>query len=342
MGPQYNLLIMATVLALTVGGGTYVTFFDQPARLEVLEDEERFVRELESDVATLLATIAETQEDADLRSAQWETRYKIIPPERPTTEVMAYLNRLSEDGFRQFDVAYEERITSDDYNTDVYDVQGKALFYDLYQLVWALENHRDFYRVEELQLNHFDLLYNDPMSGRQRMDVLVSFQFKLHAYFGGSAGLSADDRGPLAPDEIVTIGSVSELPPVPAAILPDLQPAKNPFSPVILASIPPNTDGLPEIEGKQVMAISDGRAHFDLDGTGVLTPLGVGDPVYLGQITAVDPIQGRVIARLNKGGIIDEIEFTLQTGASFRQAVGTQADPVLNTKPKASKWRSGR
>lgn len=340
MGPQYNILILATCLALTIGGGAYVTFFDQPGRLKALEEEERLVREMESDVATLLATIAETQEDADLRAAQWQTRYKIIPPERPTTEVMAYLNRLSEDGFRQFDVTYEELVPGEDYNTEIYDIKGKAFFGELYQLVWALENHRDFYRVEALKLDHFDLIYNDPVTSRQRMDVLVTFEFKLHAYFGGKAGLSADDQGPLSADDLITIGSTSELPPVPTSILPDLQPAKNPFSPLILASIPPNSEGLPEIEGRQLVGIIEGKAVFDFDG--VMTKLGVGDPVYLGQIVSVDPLQGRVVARLNKGGIIDEIEFTIETGASFRQAMGPQSDPVLNTKPKASQWRSGR
>jgi hypothetical protein len=69
-------------------------------------------------------------------------------------------------------------------------------------------------------------------------------------------------------------------------------------------------------------------AVFSLDDQ--LVSLGVGDPVYLGQIVSVDPREGRVIARLNKGGIIDEIEMVLDTGERFRQAVGpVQLSPSL-------------
>jgi hypothetical protein len=44
--------------------------------------------------------------------------------------------------------------------------------------------------------------------------------------------------------------------------------------------------------------------------------------VYLGQVTVVDPNVGRVVVRLNLGGIIDEIELKLQSGEQFRQALG--------------------
>jgi hypothetical protein len=51
--------------------------------------------------------------------------------------------------------------------------------------------------------------------------------------------------------------------------------------------------------------------------------VGVGEDVYLGQIVEVDPTEGRVQARLNKGGIIDSIELYLQSGEQFRQALGS-------------------
>jgi hypothetical protein len=57
----------------------------------------------------------------------------------------------------------------------------------------------------------------------------------------------------------------------------------------------------------------------------------VGDNIYLGQIIEVDPIEGRVRARLNKGGIIDEVEIYLQSGDRSRQAQGSvQRSPLLD------------
>ena len=83
-----------------------------------------------------------------------------------------------------------------------------------------------------------------------------------------------------------------------------------------------NEDGLIDIEQAQLISIVEGKAVFKTaDGYEMR---GVGDDVYLGQITEVDPISGRVTARLNKGGIIDDIEMVLETGERFQQARGPQ------------------
>jgi hypothetical protein len=40
--------------------------------------------------------------------------------------------------------------------------------------------------------------------------------------------------------------------------------------------------------------------------------------VYLGRIVTVDPVAGRVVANLNKGGIYDEVVLTLPAVPNFR------------------------
>jgi hypothetical protein len=174
--------------------------------------------------------------------------------------------------------------------------------------------------VENLDLSHFDLVDEDQFTGKPRLDVMVSFSFDLHAFYGGTDGLSADDHGLFASDNSIQVRPQGQLPPVPVSILPDRQPAKKPFHPLILETIPPNTDGLPEIEDAVLVSIMGGRAIFEIKGE--MIELGIGDPVYLGQIVSIDPREGLVVARLNKGGIIDEIEMVLETGDLFRQALG--------------------
>ena len=56
-----------------------------------------------------------------------------------------------------------------------------------------------------------------------------------------------------------------------------------------------------------------------------------GAAIYLGQITDIDPVEGRVTARLNKGGIIDEVEVFLHNQSGYRQAIGgTVLSPAGN------------
>ncbi len=131
--------------------------------------------------------------------------------------------------------------------------------------------------------------------------------------------------------ELLPTGWSSQLPPVPKDILPSNSPAINPFYPGILQNIPPNTDGLLEIEsdGSQLISIVGGKAVFR-DATGYRT-LSIGDPIYLGQITDINPLEGRVFARLNKGGIIDAFEVFLNNEDSYRRAIGgTRLTPSGN------------
>lgn len=323
MGIYNNILVIGLCWVLTAGIGSYLTFFRQPDQLHVLLQQEQDLKLRESEIEELLAQQVASEAQAQQIMARWNARYKLVPDQLQTTDVMGYLNSLTESGFRAFDVEYSGRQGGRAFDRHVFTVSGRAFFSSLYRTIWAIENHRDFYRVENLDLNHFDLVDEDPFTGRPRMDVMVSFSFDLHAFFGGVEGLSADDEGLFDPQGVIRPQAGGKLPPVPVSILPDRQPAKNPFHPLILETIPPNTDGLPEIEDATLVSIVGGRAIFELDGS--MIELGVGDPVYLGQIVSIDPREGLVVARLNKGGIIDEIEMVLETGDLFRQALGPNA-----------------
>jgi len=161
----------------------------------------------------------------------------------------------------------------------------------------------------------------DRETERDALQVMVSFTMKVDAYFGGARGLSAETMvTSLYENGDLQAQPMSALPPVPSEVLPDAQPAKNPFFPIIMERIPPNTDNLVDLEEATLVSIVGGKAVFQWKGD--YYQLDAGDRVYLGQIIAVDPTQDRVVARLNKGGIIDEIEVNLQTGERYRQALG--------------------
>jgi len=95
----------------------------------------------------------------------------------------------------------------------------------------------------------------------------------------------------------------------------------NPFHPLILETLPPNTYNLVDMNEASVVMIAGTNAILKWN-ENVYT-LGIGDEVYLGQIISVDPRNGTVLARLNKGGIVDEVELRLETDALYKQARGS-------------------
>lgn len=316
----YNIIILAVVWVLVVGAGIYKTMVKQPEALERAEKAEKVVRLKQAELASLETEHALSSEKADNALRKWRSRYKVIPPELSGPEVIGYLNALTESGFEVFDVTSSGTENAGGYSFHSFSISGRGYFSELYRIVRELENNRYFYRIPELTLVHMDIVTEDN-EGREHLRVMVSFQMQLDAIFGGADGMSAPGAG-LGPEAeaLPVLRAKSELPPVPDEVLPEARPAGNPFFPLILSQLPPNTFGLINVEKAQLVSIVGEQAIFQ-EGDAFRTA-GVGDDVYLGQITAVDPIEGRVQARLNKGGIIDEVELFLQTGELFRQPRG--------------------
>ncbi len=294
---------------------------EKVVRLKKAELDELFLQQTSSEAAAKDAT------------RRWFARYKIIPEELKSPDVIAYLNGLTAAGFKNFDVTSTGTKSEPDFSYHTYAVDGRAYFSSLYKFIWDIENNRNFYRIDNLTLDEIDLITTDRKSGKERMQIMVSFRMSLNAYFSGTEGVSAPEElfAELMEGELLPTGWSSQLPPVPTDILPANSPAINPFYPGILQNIPPNTDDHLEIEatGTELISIVGGKAVFR-DDTGYRT-LGIGDPIYLGQITDIDPLEGRVLARLNKGGIIDEVEVFLQSEDSYRRAMGgTRLTPSSN------------
>jgi len=319
----YNIVVLALLAALVVGAGIWLTFMEQPRELDELEEAEKMARLREAEVEALLAEEGTSSRIAREAISKWRARYKVIPNQLNSADVMNYVNQRTRSGFKNFDVVVEGTTTTPDFSTYTLRITGRGYYNSLYRFVWEVENSRDFYRVRDLSLENIDLMTEDEETGNDRMEVMVSFSMKVDAYYGGQNGLSApigeDDLG--AEDDLLPTSAANlDLPPVPADVLPDERPATNPFFPLILEQIPPNTYNLVDVEKAELIGIAEGKAIFRHGGESV--KLGVGDEVYLGAITLVNPADGRVTARLNKGGIIDQVELQLATGDSFRQAVG--------------------
>lgn len=318
----YNIVIITLIWIVVISVGVYITMMKQPEELERAEKAEKVERLKQTELASLASEHATSLARADDAVQKWRARYKVIPRELTGPEVVGYLNELTQSGFENFDVKYQGVSNTPDYSTHTFNAEGRGYFTDLYRIIWELENNRYFYRVSNLNLDHIDLITEDKETGRDRMKVMVSFRFVITSYFGGTEGMSAPlEEDPTVDENTLTISRAkSDLPPVPKAVLPNERPDVNPFFPLIMDNIPPNTHGLIDLEEAELVSIVGEQAFFKE--AGELRPVGVGGNVYLGQITQIDPIEGVVNARLNKGGIIDQVEIYLQSGEVSQSSVG--------------------
>ncbi|PIQ60100.1 MAG: hypothetical protein COV99_12340 [Bacteroidetes bacterium CG12_big_fil_rev_8_21_14_0_65_60_17] len=288
-----NILILGFCWLLATGGGAYLTLLKQPAEMSRLEKAEEVARLKAAEMNSLLGDVSASESLAGEAMTRWQARYKSVPGRLSSEDVIRFLNEHTSSGFDPFDITFKAHRESRKFNRFDFDIKGRADWPDLYSLIWSIENSPVLYRVTDLEL-------------QASADAMIEFNFELTAFYGGMTGMSADER--------------ESLPEIPASWFPSPSLADNPFEPLVLSELPPNTDDLVDVERAELAMIAGGQAVFFWNDSYVgLEP---GDKVYLGTLISVDPREGRVVVRLNRGGITDEIELMLDTGASYRQAIG--------------------
>lgn len=324
-------MVLTACWFMTFGGGVYATYVYQPDEMKRLEKAKQVANMKQAELSALMAEMGDSESRASTVSSRWNSRYKIVPKTLGSEDVVAFLNEHTRTGFNPFDITFKSHEESEQFYKLVFAIDGRGDFNNLYELIWAIENSRQLYRIDNLKLTHFDLITGDPQTNQQRLEVLVSFSFEIHAFYGGVAGLSASDglndtdgNSQFSDNELY-----ANLPAVPDHVLPARNAVMNPFHPLILENIPPNTYNRVDMEEAELLYIVGTDAVILWNDEEWV--IGIGDPVYLGQVISVDPRNGTVTARLNKGGLIDQIELKMDLGDLYKQARGSvQLAPTRN------------
>jgi len=317
-----NQVLLTVFLLLVVGAGTYLTYFRQEATLNELQTEIEAKEQELLEIRALRSDLQDGEEALRGLRTEWAGRYRVVPDTLTSADLIDYFATHTRTGFKRFNVTSEGRAQNGAYSTYTFSVEGKAFFTSLYRFVWTMENNRPFYRIRDLSLNYQEERTTDEESGRTRMDLFVGFQMDVQAVYG----LVEDLPGPQGEDDLFqtadrSLASMDTPPSLPLSVVPAPVPDINPFYPLIFEEVPPNEEGRLNLDTAQLISIVDGRAVFET-GRG-LERLTEGDRVYLGRIVEVDAAQGRVRARLNRGGIIDEVVRTLDDTSPLQRTDAT-------------------
>lgn len=322
--------IVLLVLTLMVSGASYYTTdVVQEGEAHRLRESRRAAELMTARVEVLLAEEAVSAEAAEAALSRWHSRYRYIPREMNTADIVEYLERLTRVGFDQFDLSLQGRTDGPDFSTYRFEVVGTGLYAALYRLIWDLENNREFYRVNDLRMEYVEVT---PEAGdlRGRVRDLVKFSFVIEAYFAGAPGISAPEdslapipRGLLLPsnalrdifDPIVRIPKDAPATQVaapevaasspaastgPARTKPPAGQRADAASPQRAADAPPDRPQLLDIDRAKLLMVAGDRALFQ-DDAGRRYTVVAGDPVVGGVVVELDMRGGAVVIRLGEG-----------------------------------------
>ena len=209
-----------------------------------------------------------------------------VPKDLSSIKFYDFLNllnaRLSDKA--KFNIEFLTQKTDKEFFYYDFRVSGYGSYNDLFQIIYGIEESKELKKITKLNLSNYVLA-----PANEEPEFLVNFTMNVSVYF------SSNDR--------FATSTYSENN-LSAPKLYDI------FYPLIRTEIPPNINGLLDVQGAQLLAlVPDGAFLADARGNSFL--LIEGDEVYLGYLTTIDYKWKKVTFILNKGGIVETVVLNL-------------------------------
>lgn len=222
---------------------------------------------------------------AELDSILSNRKYN-VPYKLPQSSFYDFVNQItySFSPFSYVNIEYDKTEEGKPLSIHYYNLSGTAEFNDLNHLIYAIEESKMLKKISGVELSNNVKVDEDGMP-----HYLVTFKFKVAVYFSNDDRFYVKDfvENRLEPNPIYDI-----------------------FYPLIRNEIPPNKEGLLDVQNAKLLALIPEGA-FLADASGNTFLLWEGDKVYLGYLTNINYETNEVSFVLNKGGIIETITLKL-------------------------------
>jgi len=282
-----NTIVLASALFLIFAIGGYLTFLSYPKKIKNVEKE---IKKIEKDLQNTPDLANEFNTLNELLAAarnQWDTRTKEVPPRDIAGETYGYLNQLiGLSGDLNMNMTFQPGPDTGKTGFNRYSLSGSAYFENLYKFVWYIENGRRLFKIPGISLTGHE--FKDSLGNH----LSVNFAMDVFAYFSSVRELNE------APFQIDVVSP---------------SPEANPFLPLIWQDYPTIRTGEIDIGRSVLKAVFLGKALI-LDQSKSPRMIEEGDPVWLGSVTKILPKEGKVECILNKGGVPEHYELTMQAG----------------------------
>jgi hypothetical protein len=278
--------LLGLLVFIIIIGGAYILIF-QRGELSAKEEKLRELKANDYNTEQLTLQYEDLYKRAMVLDSVLASRKFNIPQNLSSIKFYDFAAQLTY-GLSpdiKIDVEYIEQRQERDFFFYEYKVKGFAPYNDLYKFVFGIEQSKELKKIKSINLG--SLVKNEEKEGPK---FLVSFDLVVHVYF------SNDNR--FATAEFVE----NDL---------SARPLYDSFYPLLRNEIPPNTDGLLDVEGSKLLALVPEGA-FISDKTGNTFLLWEGEPVYLGYLTSIDYKNNKVKFIINRGGVIEKVELILE------------------------------
>ncbi|MBU2584752.1 MAG: hypothetical protein KKH32_05420 [Bacteroidetes bacterium] len=277
-----NTLLVILLFVIVTGSSGWYIYIHQPKVNRNIADQITTVNSRLTHKDYLLDEVNALEKKLALLDTLLANNDKVIPYRLSSHDAYNEIINIAQSFSEQTEMNIEHVQTtfSGSFGKDIFHLKGNGEFKDVVKLIDNLENARNLYKINNANLKVGT--FTDEVG---RTNYQIFFDIELEAYFTNDENFSIPAR---------------------PAHLNENTNMRNFFNPLIYSDIPPNYDGLLEVDGANLLAIIPDGA-FIVDKSGNSFTMIEGDEVYLGVLTKIDQENKMCEFLLNRGGIIEQI-----------------------------------
>ncbi len=281
-----TLALVGIIAGILILGFSFMYIFQKP-KIKKKTKELAELKATEYDTKLLNQQLYEKIQQARILDSILAARKFNIPKDLPPLRFYEFMNDVAKiiSSDATLNIEYIEKKPDKNFFFYEYKVTGIGEYNDVYQIIYAIEQSKELKKITNISLSN----YVSSEAGQEALH-LVQYNLVVSVYFSDN-------------NRFTTTESNEN----------DLRPKRqyDAFYPLIYTTVPPNIDGLLDVQGARLLAmIPEGAFLSDLKGESFL--LSEGDKVYLGYMTQVDRKNSSVKFIINKGGVIESVELQLE------------------------------
>lgn len=283
-----NTVVLASLALLISAAGMIYWKWYQPRKLKDIAKEMQKTDQRINDMAGLLQKVEELDAQYKEVKRKYDSRSKEIPTTDVSSQTYAYMSRGQDESMTngdipKFNMTFEGAHQIGNYGYNSYKLtSGSGDFASIYKFVYYLENGRRLYKIRDITMGQRESVDPDTKETKSYLE----FSMELDAYYSNIEVLATS----LAAKSLTAV-----------------QAPFDPFHPLVLTTLsteaPLNEIDISKID---IKAVLPGKA-FALNGDELIL-LHVGDKVWRGSVTKIDPSRSSVEVFLNEGGLFKRIE----------------------------------
>jgi hypothetical protein len=281
-----TIALVVLLILLLLFGGLYILIFQ---RSTLIKDRKKLesLKANHYNTDQLNLQYYDLQKKAAKLDSVLAQRKFNIPQNLSSISFFNFINKISTNfsSNTQINVEFSDQKKDKEFYYYEYKLTGNGDFNDLYKLIYAIEQSKELKKIKTVTLSNYISAQKDGTS-----NFLVSFAILADVYFADNNRFSTTEfvENNLNAKQVYDI-----------------------FYPLIRTQIPPNSDNLLDVQGAKLLAlIPEGAFIADIKGSTYL--LWEGQQVYLGYLTKIDYDHNTVSFILNKGGIIEKVDLSLE------------------------------